>query len=160
MVEHLHLDGAEEGLAHGRQRPGPDEHARVAARLQVPPLELEDEVLVLPLRAQRAGGDAVAVDQAVAHREGLGRAVHVHPAREVAAVEQRREAVRVRRADMSGADDEEEDEGEWSAHGGSEPAGRDSRKKASGLARRLAVPARIELGKSGGPRHLHLTFFP
>ena len=99
MVEHLDLDGAEEGLAGGGQGAGPDEHARVAAGLHVTPFELEDEVLELPRRAQRARGDAIAVQNAVTRHEGLGGAVHVDPALQVPAVEQGLEAV-VRRRPM------------------------------------------------------------
>ena len=88
-VHHLHLDAAGEGLSPRRQRIAPEEQARVTARRHVPVLELQHEVLVLPVGAQHADGSAAAHDHAVAHGEGVGGAVHPLPAGQVGAVEQR-----------------------------------------------------------------------
>src|SRR5690606_29412627 len=47
-IEHLDFNPANERLAPGGECVGPDEHARVALRLQMPPFQLEDEVLIHP----------------------------------------------------------------------------------------------------------------
>ena len=83
------------GTPGGRQRVAPDEQAGVAAGLHVPPLQLEDEVLVRPLGAHHPGRLAGGDDDPVAHGERLGGDVDRHPAGEVLAVEERAEALGV-----------------------------------------------------------------
>ncbi len=92
-VEDLHLERPRERHADGRQGVAPDEQPGIPARLHVPPLQLEHEVLVLPVRPQHAGRLARRDDQPVPRRERLGRHVHRHPAGQVLAVEQRPEIV-------------------------------------------------------------------
>src|SRR6185295_7134941 len=71
VIEHLHFDAPQErhsGRGDGR---APDEHARISTPAQMSPFHLQDEILVLPRRAQRAGGPARAVDDSLAHAPGF-----------------------------------------------------------------------------------------
>ena len=92
-VEDLDLERPRERHADGRQRVAPDEQPGVAARLHVPPFQLEYEVLVGPVGPHHAGRLARRNDQPVTGGEGLGRDVHRHPAGQILAVEQRPEVV-------------------------------------------------------------------
>ena len=88
-IENLHLHRAHKWLAHCRYGICPDVNAGVALRLQVAPLGLEDEILIHPIGAKNPGGHAGTVDHSVGHREGVGAAVDVHPARKIAPIEER-----------------------------------------------------------------------
>ena len=92
-VEDLNLERPCERHADGRQGVAPDEQPGVAARLHVPPLQLEHEVLVGPVGPQHAGRLARRDNQPVTGSEGLGRHVHRQPAGQVLAVEQRPEVI-------------------------------------------------------------------
>jgi hypothetical protein len=96
VIEHLHLDAAQERHAGRGNRAAPDEDAGVAATAQMPPFGFEDEILELPVGPQRAGGLARAVNHAVANAPRFGRAIRVHPAGQITAVEKRRKTVVVR----------------------------------------------------------------
>src|SRR5207249_8949810 len=106
VIEHLHLDAAQE--RHGGRGDGcaPDEHAGIPALAQMPPFDLEDEILVLPRRAQRARGPARAVDHSFAHAPGFRRAIRVHPPGEITSIEQRHEPVVIRRHDRRASRDQ------------------------------------------------------
>jgi hypothetical protein len=56
------------------------------------PFQLENEILVLLLSSQDAGGNPGADDHPIAHRPGFWRAVDVEPAVEILAVEERAKA--------------------------------------------------------------------
>ena len=81
MIEHLHLDAARRQRARfqigERLFAGPHENARVAGRLQVPPLGHELEVRDLVLRAHHADRLARAVDDAVLPGPRVGIAIDV-----------------------------------------------------------------------------------
>ena len=103
MVKHLHLDAAQEGYPGRVDGAAPDEESGIAAAPQMPPLELEDEVLVLANGAQPADWIPGAVDHPVPHAPRFGRAVDVGPSGEVAAVEHRHETVGVWFGGLGGA---------------------------------------------------------
>ena len=92
-VQNLHFKRSREGYADCRQCVAPDEQPGVAAGLHVPPLELEDEVFVLPRGSHHAGGLSGRDDQGIAHGERLGRDVDGHPARQILTVKERSEVV-------------------------------------------------------------------
>jgi hypothetical protein len=91
-IEDLHFDRLRERSSRRGERLRPDEESGVALGPEVHPLELDDEVLVLPLGAEEARRHTCRRDHPIAHGECLGRAVDVDPAREIAAVEERHEA--------------------------------------------------------------------
>ena len=93
VIENLHLDGAEKRDTRRAQLRGPDEDAGVAAGLEMPPLEFEDEVLVLPRCPERARWLARASNDAIADGPGLGSAVDVDPAVQVPTIEKRHKAI-------------------------------------------------------------------
>ena len=93
VVEDLHFDGAEKRDAGRGERAGPDEDACVACRFEMPPFEFEDEIFVLARCAQCAGGLAIAMDHSIHDAPCFRPAVHVHPAIERLAIEERDEAV-------------------------------------------------------------------
>src|SRR5213594_3945423 len=78
---------------------------------QVPPLDFEEEILILPNGAQRAGGPARAMNDAVAHAPRLRRAVGVHPTGQIAAVKERDKTCVIRRQ-RRGRSQDEENQGE------------------------------------------------
>jgi hypothetical protein len=53
------------------------------------PFDVQDEVFILLLRSHDADGQTFADQQALLHAPGLGAGVHVHPTREILAIEQR-----------------------------------------------------------------------
>jgi hypothetical protein len=91
-LQHLDLDAVGQPVL---SRPGaaPDEDAGVAPGLDVHPLDVEDEVLVLPLRAHHADRVPGADDLAVADRPRVGAGVDVHPAGQCLSVEEVDEAL-------------------------------------------------------------------
>ena len=91
VVEDLNLNGSQERLTQRRHRARPDKHPCIAARLEVPPLQLQDEILVLALGAQGSGRNAIAVDHALPDRERLRGAVDVDPPPQIPAIEDRPE---------------------------------------------------------------------
>jgi len=95
MVENLDLDAAQKRHSGRVDGSAPDKESGISAASEVPPLELDDEILVLAYGAQSADRLAGAVDHAVAHAPRLGRAVRIDPAGEVASVEHRHETVGV-----------------------------------------------------------------
>src|SRR6516162_2941708 len=88
----------------------------------VEPLEFEDEVLVLFVRAQIAGRLAGGDDHVLFNIKGARSAVDVVPAGEVLAVEERLEPV-VTGAACAETDDEERDECAKALHGWGPPQG-------------------------------------
>src|SRR5581483_3551034 len=117
--EHLHLDPAGVPGADGRDRVAPDEQPGVAdlRLVDVHPVHLQLEVLVLPVGPQVAGRLAGGDDLAVLHEERGRVAVHVHPAGEVGAVEQRLVAVVGRRGERDGRGERQAEQG-GARHGG------------------------------------------
>src|SRR5262245_31613045 len=93
VVEHLHFDAAQKRHARRGDGCAPDKDARVAATGQMPPLHFENEILVLPRRAQSTRGPARTMNHSVAHAPRFRRAIGVHPAGQIAAVEQRNQAI-------------------------------------------------------------------
>ena len=93
-LEHLDLDAVGQPRLRVRVGVAPDEDAGVAARLDVLPLDVQHEVLVLLLAAHHADRAAGADQQAVLHAPGVVGGVDVDPPGEVAAVEQIAEFVR------------------------------------------------------------------
>ena len=89
VIQHLNLDGTQEGLSQRRHGARPNEDTRIASRLQVTPLQLQDEILVLAFSAQRPGGNSIAVDHPVPDGEGLRSTVDVHPAPKITTIEDR-----------------------------------------------------------------------
>ena len=71
----------------------PDEQARVSARLHVPPLQFDDEVLVLLFGPHQPRGNAGGDDDAVTHAKRARSHIDRHPAGQVASVEQRHKAL-------------------------------------------------------------------
>src|SRR5258705_8315547 len=65
VVEHLHLDTAQERHARRADWRAPHEDAGISPAAQMPPFYFHDEVLVVPQRAQRAHWFASAVNVAV-----------------------------------------------------------------------------------------------
>ena len=53
----------------------------------MPPFQFENEILIHPLRAQLAGWDARAIDKAVRRPPGVRRAIDIHPATQIEAIE-------------------------------------------------------------------------
>src|SRR5439155_9077231 len=51
VIEHLHLNAAQEWDARRGDGCAPDEHPRISTPAQVPPFHLQDEILELPRRA-------------------------------------------------------------------------------------------------------------
>ena len=88
-VEHLHLDPAAKRLPDMRQRIAPNEYARVAPRLHMPPLDLQDKILIHSVGPQRAGRLSRADNHPIASTERARRDVDDHPARKVLAIKQR-----------------------------------------------------------------------
>src|SRR6186713_536726 len=68
VIEHLHLDAAQERLTWRADRRPPHEHAGVATAAQMPPLGFDDEILVVPQRAQRADGLPCTMNVSILHR--------------------------------------------------------------------------------------------
>src|SRR6266849_4076023 len=94
--EHLHFDAARVAGADRRDRIAPDEESTVPGRPRlvrhVHPVELSDEVLILPFGAQEASRLARGNDLFVLYEKCSWSAVDVHPTREVFTVEHRLEA--------------------------------------------------------------------
>ena len=80
VIQHLHLNGAQKRLTRCREWPGPNEDPGIALGDQVPPFQLQNEVLILPLRAQRSGRHSITMQHALPHRPCLRSTVHIHPA--------------------------------------------------------------------------------
>jgi hypothetical protein len=93
--EHLHLDAARVARPLRRHRVGPDKETGVSDvfRVDVQPIELANEVLVLLLRPQKPGGPPRRHDHVVLDIERVRMAIDVDPAGEVFAVEHGTEAV-------------------------------------------------------------------
>ena len=69
--QHLDLEPLGQPFALGHGTLAPDEHAGVAARLHVPPLDVQEEVLVLFLGPHHADRVPAADEQAVADGPGV-----------------------------------------------------------------------------------------
>ena len=103
IPEHdLDLDRLREGLAAHGERRTVDEKTGVSALVEVLPLQLQDVVLVHPLRPEHPRGLSGTDDDAVFDLPCGRGAVDVDPAGEVLAVEERDEAVVLRRGDSGG----------------------------------------------------------
>lgn len=87
--EHLHLHALGQIPLRWHAALAPDKNAAIATRLHVPPLNVQDEVFILPLAAHDADGLATAYEQAVFHLPSVSASVHIYPAREVFAVKKR-----------------------------------------------------------------------
>jgi hypothetical protein len=92
-VEDLHLERSRERHADGRQCIAPDEQPGVATPLKVPPFQLDDEVLVLPVGPHDADWVSGAHQHAVLDTPGVGGGIDVEPPGKVLAVEQIAEVV-------------------------------------------------------------------
>ena len=108
MIQHLHLDGAEKRLAGGGERSGPDEDSRIAAGFQMPPFQLQDEVLVVPLRTQGPGRHPITMQHPFLHGPGFRGAVHVDPAGQILAIEQGGESLLLRQEGRGEGEQEKE----------------------------------------------------
>lgn len=93
VVQNLHLNGPQEGHTGPTDGGSPDKDTGVTGGLEVAPVQFEDEILILPHRAERANRFACAVDQAVGDRPRLRRTVHIDPASQVLAIEQGTETI-------------------------------------------------------------------
>jgi len=107
VVQHLHFNAPQERHARRRNRSSPNEHARITAAAQMPPLHFEYEVFVLPERAHRARRLAGAMDNPVPHAPRLRRAIGIRPPCQIPPVEQRNKRAIRCESRLANADDSE-----------------------------------------------------
>ena len=140
ILQYLHLHPAMKGLSLRRIRIGPDKDAGIAARLEVPPFDFHNEILVHAQGAKLANRLAGAMNHAVLYGPRVRRAINVAPAVEIFAIEERLELFRgdqrkgaIQRANEKGCDS-------WHA------------KVYRAICRPSTIPARKAAGSGSTPR--------
>ncbi len=93
--QHLYLDSLGERIITELRPFAPHEYAGITPGFQVFPFYFQNKVFVLAVGAHHADGFPAADQDALLHLPGVFGGVHVHPAVEVFAVEERLERQRV-----------------------------------------------------------------
>lgn len=92
IVQHLHLNGPQKRLTRRRKRGRPHENPRIPPSLEMAPLQLKDEILILLHRPQRRHRlPSTAQHPVIPHLPSLRCPVHIHPARQASPAEKRHE---------------------------------------------------------------------
>jgi len=117
QLEHLDLDAVGQAALRVGVGVAPGKDARVASRLHVHPLDVQDEVLVHAVGAHHANRLPGADQDPVAHGPRVGSGVDVHPAGQVLAVEQVLELERGWRLREGRGGEEAEGKRERCSHG-------------------------------------------
>ena len=93
ILQNLNLHSAMKRLPLRRIGIGPDEDPGVASRLEMPPFDFHDEILVHSQRPQFANRLARTMNHPILHRPRVRRTIDIAPAIKILAVEQQFETL-------------------------------------------------------------------